>query len=380
VSPCKKAKWDATDARLQTPSCSVPLRMHLPEEELEGVAEQELFEHHRIVVDPGQQMLRIDKFLQIKLGGHISRTKIQAGAEAGNLHVNEKPVKASYKVKPNDVISILLPHPPKVFELLAEDIPFKIDYEDDDLLIVNKHPGLVVHPGYGNFTGTLVNGLLWHFKNLPSMKSAPGVEEPRPGLVHRLDKDTSGVMVIAKNEYSLAFLAKQFYERTNDRRYYALVWGDFEENEGTITGNLGRSLKDRRVQEVFPDGDFGKHAVTHWKVIERFGYVTLVECKLETGRTHQIRAHMKYIGHSVFNDSTYGGDKILKGPVFSKYKQFVENCFQLCPRQALHARSLSFTHPKTKKWVEFNSELPEDMQNMIDKWRHYVSNRPLSES
>ncbi|HTF03995.1 MAG TPA: RluA family pseudouridine synthase [Bacteroidia bacterium] len=354
--------------------------MHLPEEELEGVAEQELFEHHRIVVDPGQQMLRIDKFLQIKLGGHISRTKIQAGAEAGNLHVNEKPVKASYKVKPNDVISILLPHPPKVFELLAEDIPFKIDYEDDDLLIVNKHPGLVVHPGYGNFTGTLVNGLLWHFKNLPSMKSAPGVEEPRPGLVHRLDKDTSGVMVIAKNEYSLAFLAKQFYERTNDRRYYALVWGDFEENEGTITGNLGRSLKDRRVQEVFPDGDFGKHAVTHWKVIERFGYVTLVECKLETGRTHQIRAHMKYIGHSVFNDSTYGGDKILKGPVFSKYKQFVENCFQLCPRQALHARSLSFTHPKTKKWVEFNSELPEDMQNMIDKWRHYVSNRPLSES
>lgn len=338
-------------------------------------SEQELFEHHRIVVDPGQQMLRIDKFLQIKLGGHISRTKIQAGADVGNLLVNDKPVKSSYKVKGGDVISILLPEPKRIFELVAENIPFRIDYEDDDLLIVNKHPGLVVHPGFGNFTGTLVNGLMWHFKNLPSQSG-----EPRPGLVHRLDKDTSGVMVIAKNEFSLAFLAKQFFDRTNDRRYYALVWGDFEENEGTITGNIGRSLKDRRVQEVFPAGDFGKHAVTHWKVIERFGYVTLVECKLETGRTHQIRAHMKYIGHTLFNDATYGGDRVLKGPMFSRYKQFVDNCFKMCPRQALHAKTLSFVHPKTKKWVEFNSELPQDMLDVIDKWREYVKNRPGSEA
>jgi 23S rRNA pseudouridine1911/1915/1917 synthase len=348
--------------------------MDTPEYEIEAGSEQELFEHHRITVDPGQQMLRIDRYLQMKLGGHISRTKIQAGAEAGNLIVNEKPVKSSYKVKPQDVISILLPQPPKNFELIAEDVPFRIDYEDDDLLIVNKHAGLVVHPGHGNFTGTLVNGLLWHFKNLPVKD-----EHHRPGLVHRLDKDTSGVMVIAKTEYALAYLAKQFFERTNDRRYLALVWGDFEENEGTVTGNIGRSLKDRRVQEVFPDGDFGKHAVTHWKVIERFGYVTLVECKLETGRTHQIRAHMRYIGHPLFNDAMYGGNEIRKGPSYSRYKQFVDNCFELCPRQALHARSLSFTHPTTKKWVEFTSELPEDMRNLIEKWRAYVSTRPKGE-
>ncbi len=340
-------------------------------EELTDSSEQELFEHHRIVVDAGQQMLRIDKFLQLKLGGHISRTKIQAGAEAGNLIVNDKAVKSSYKVKGGDVISILLPEPKREFELIAEDIKFRIDYEDDDLLIVNKHPGLVVHPGFGNFTGTLVNGLLWHFKNLPKNS------DQRPGLVHRLDKDTSGLMVIAKTEYSLAFLAKQFFERTNDRRYLALVWGDFTEDSGTITGNIGRSLKDRRMQEVFPDGDQGKHAVTHWKVVERFGYVTLVECKLETGRTHQIRVHMKLIGHPLFNDSTYGGDSIRKGPVFTKYKQFVENCFALCPRQALHARSLSLTHPTTKKWVEYTSELPDDMRLVIEKWRHYVGQRPL---
>jgi 23S rRNA pseudouridine1911/1915/1917 synthase len=337
----------------------------------ESGSEQELFEHHRFTVDPGQQMLRIDKYLQIKLGGHISRTKVQAGADAGNLLVNGKPVKSSYKVKPLDVITILLPQPPKNFELIAEDVPFKIDYEDDDLLIVNKHPGLVVHPGHGNFTGTLVNGLLWHFKNLPVKD-----EDHRPGLVHRLDKDTSGVMVIAKTEYALAYLAKQFFERTNDRRYHALVWGDFEEEEGTVTGNIGRSLKDRRVQEVFPDGDFGKHAVTHWKVIERFGYVTLVECKLETGRTHQIRAHMRYIGHPLFNDAMYGGNEIRKGPSYTKYRQFVDNCFEICPRQALHAKSLSFTHPTTKKWVEFSSELPDDMRNVIEKWRAYVSQRP----
>lgn len=338
----------------------------------DGGPESELFEHHRIIVDAGQQLLRIDKFLQAKLGGNISRTKIQAGADAGNLRVNDKPVKSSYRVKPNDTITILLPHPPKIFDLVAEDIPFRIDYEDDDLLIVNKHEGLVVHPGYGNYTGTLVNGLLWHFKNLPVKD-----EHHRPGLVHRLDKDTSGVMVIAKTEFALAVLAKQFFERTNDRRYYALVWGDFDTDSGTVTGNIGRSLKDRRVQEVFPDGDYGKPAVTHWKVIERFGYVTLVECKLETGRTHQIRAHMKYIGHPLFNDATYGGSEIRKGPMFTKYKQFVDNCFELCPRQALHAKSLSFTHPTTKKWMVFDSELPEDMKNVIEKWRGYVSQRPV---
>ncbi len=334
-------------------------------------AEQELFEHHRIVIDPGQQQIRIDKFLQNRLGGQISRTKIQAGAEAGNLLVNDKPVKSSYKVKPRDVVSVLLPHPPKENYLIPEEMPLDIMYEDEEIILLNKQSGLVVHPGHGNLTGTLVNGLLWHFQHLPKTDN-----EMRPGLVHRLDKDTTGVMVIAKSEYSLAFLARQFFERTNDRKYLALVWGDFDEDSGTITGHLGRSAKDRRVQEVFPDGDQGRHAVTHWKVVERFGYVTLVECKLETGRTHQIRAHMKYIGHPLFNDAMYGGDVIRKGPSFSKYKQFVDNCFALCPRQALHARLLTIQHPVKKEWMEFNSELPPDMKAVIEKWRGYVQNRP----
>jgi 23S rRNA pseudouridine1911/1915/1917 synthase len=339
----------------------------------EEAVEQELFEHHRFTVDPGQEMLRIDKYLQYKLAG-VSRTKIQAAADAGNIFVNDKTVKPSYKVKPRDVISILLPHPPKIFELIAEDIPFNIAYEDESIIIVNKRPGLVVHPGFSNYTGTLVNGLLWHFQHLP--KSS---QEMRPGLVHRLDKDTSGIMVVAKTEFALAFLAKQFFDRTNDRRYIALVWGDFEENEGTVEGNVGRSIRDRKIQDVFPDGEFGKNAVTHWKVLERFGYVTLIECKLQTGRTHQIRVHMKHIGHPVFNDSTYGGDSIRKGTTFSKYKQFVENCFQLCPRQALHAKTLGFIHPGTKEWVEFDSELPADMQALVEKWRAYVQNRPMYE-
>ncbi|MCK6639993.1 MAG: RluA family pseudouridine synthase [Bacteroidia bacterium] len=334
-------------------------------------AEQELFEHHRIVIDPGQQQIRIDKFLQNRLGGQISRTKIQAGAEAGNLLVNDKPVKSSYKIKPKDVITVLLPHPPKENYLVPEEMPLDIMYEDNEIIILNKQSGLVVHPGHGNLTGTLVNGLLWHFLHLPKADN-----DLRPGLVHRLDKDTTGVMVIAKSEYSLAFLARQFFERTNDRKYLALVWGDFETDSGTITGHLGRSAKDRRVQEVFPDGDQGRHAVTHWKVVERFGYVTLVECKLETGRTHQIRAHMKYIGHPLFNDAMYGGDVIRKGPSYSKYKQFVDNCFAICPRQALHARLLTIQHPITKEWMEFNSELPSDMQAVIEKWRGYVQNRP----
>lgn len=336
-------------------------------------SDQELFEHHRFTVDPGQEMLRIDKWLLYKLS-HVSRTKIAAGADAGNILVNGKPVKPSYKVKPRDVIQLLLPRPPIKFELIPENIPLNIVYEDEEFVIVNKQPGLVVHPGHGNFTGTLVNGLLWHFKNLPHAG-----EESRPGLVHRLDKDTSGIMVVAKTEFAIAFLAKQFFERTNDRRYQALVWGDFEEDEGTITGNIGRSLKDRRVQEVFPKGDHGRHAVTHWKVIERFGYVTLIECKLETGRTHQIRAHMKWIGHPLFNDATYGGDRILKGSMFTRYRQFIDNCFALCPRQALHAKKLSFIHPKTKKWVEFESDLPDDMKSVIEKWRNYVTQKPIGE-
>ena len=341
------------------------------DEEPESFNENELFEHHRITVDDGQAMVRIDKFLQNRLGGAISRTKIQAGAEAGNLLVNDQPVKSSYKIKPKDIITVLLPHPPKENYMIPENIPINIAYEDADLLIVNKQPTLIVHPGHGNTSGTLVNALLWHFKNLPLNA------DQRPGLVHRLDKDTSGVMVIAKTEYALAHLARQFFERTNDRRYCALVWGDFEEESGTITGNLGRSAKDRRVQEVFPDGDQGRHAVTHWKVLERFGYVTLLECKLETGRTHQIRAHMKYIGHPVFNDTMYGGDIIRKGPLHSKYKQFVDNCFELCPRQALHAKTLSFTHPTTKKWMVFDSEIPDDMKAVMEKWRGYVNSRPL---
>lgn len=337
---------------------------------IEKDSEQELFEHHRFTVDPGQDLLRIDKYLQYKLSG-ISRTKIQAAADAGNIVVNDKPVKPSYKVKPKDVIAILLPHPPKVFELIAEPIPLNIAYEDDALLIVNKPPGLVVHPGYNNFTGTLVNGLLYHFEHLPNKNG-----DDRPGLVHRIDKDTSGLLVIAKTEFALAHLAKQFYDRTNDRRYYAVVWGDFEQDEGTVTCNVGRSLRDRKVMDVFPDGDNGKHAVTHWKVIERFGYVTLIECKLETGRTHQIRIHMKSIGHPLFNDASYGGNRIVKGTSFTKYKQFIDNCFDLCPRQALHAKTLGIKHPTTGQWMEFTSELPDDMQALLEKWRNYAVSRP----
>ncbi|MCE2773051.1 MAG: RluA family pseudouridine synthase [Bacteroidetes bacterium] len=337
---------------------------------IEKDSEQELFEHHRFTVDPGQDLLRIDKYLQYKLSG-ISRTKIQAAADAGNIVVNDKPVKPSYNVKPKDVIAILLPHPPKVFELIAEPIPLNIIYEDDALLIVNKPPGLVVHPGYNNFTGTLVNGLLYHFEHLPNKNG-----DDRPGLVHRIDKDTSGLLVIAKTEFALAHLAKQFYDRTNDRRYYAVVWGDFEQEEGTITCNVGRSLRDRKVMDVFPDGDNGKHAVTHWRVIERFGYVTLIECKLETGRTHQIRIHMKSIGHPLFNDSSYGGNRIVKGTSFTKYKQFIDNCFDLCPRQALHAKTLGIKHPTTGHWMEFTSELPDDMQALLEKWRNYAVSRP----
>ncbi len=330
---------------------------------------EELFEHYNIVADPGQEPLRIDKFLMDRIP-NTSRNKLQIAAKNGTILVNDEVVKVNYKVKPADEISIVLPYPVRNLELIPEDIPLDIIYEDDDLIVLNKQAGLVVHPGFGNYTGTLVNALVYHFDNLPSL---PNNYFGRPGLVHRLDKNTSGVMVVAKTEEALTHLAKQFYDRTTYRRYNALVWGDFEEEEGTVTGNLARSLKNRKVMDVFEDPEIGKHAVTHYKMMERFGYVSLIECRLETGRTHQIRIHMKHIGHPLFNDFEYGGDRILKGTMFNKYKQFVENCFKLLPRQALHAKSLGFTHPRTKEWMQFDSDLPEDMVAGIDKWRKYAA-------
>jgi len=322
--------------------------------------EQEFFEHHRIIVDKGQSPLRIDKFLVIRLENAI-RNKIQNATEAGNVLVNDKPVKSNYKVKPGDVISVVMSYPPNDTEIVPEEIPLNIVYEDTEILIVNKVPEMVVHPGFGNWCGTLVNALAFHFQD----------SEAKPYLVHRIDKGTSGLLLVAKTEMAQTFLAKQFYDHTVGRKYQALVWGDFQEDEGTVVGNVGRSLKDRKVMTVFPDGDYGKHAVTHYKILERFGYVTLVECILETGRTHQIRAHMRYIKHPLFNDAVYGGDQILKGTVYSKYKQFVRNCFDMIPRHALHAKTLEFIHPATKEKISFDSELPADFATVLDKWRNY---------
>lgn len=330
---------------------------------------EELFEHHSVTADQGQEPLRIDKFLMDRIP-KTSRNKLQIAAKNGSILVNNEAVKSNYKVKPLDEISIVLPYPVRNIELIPEDIPLDIIYEDDELIVLNKQAGLVVHPGFGNYTGTLVNALVYHFDNLPSL---PNNYFGRPGLVHRLDKNTSGVMVVAKTEDALTHLAKQFYDRTTHRRYNALVWGDFEEEEGTVTGNLARSLKNRKIMDVYEDPEIGKHAVTHYKMLERFGYVSLIECRLETGRTHQIRIHMKHIGHTLFNDFEYGGDRILKGTMFSKYKQFVDNCFNILPRQALHAKSLGFKHPKTGEWMQFDSELPPDMVQGIDKWRKYAS-------
>jgi 23S rRNA pseudouridine1911/1915/1917 synthase len=328
----------------------------------------EMYEQFRFEADKKQGLLRIDKFIYSRIE-NASRTRIQAAAEAGNILVNGKPVKSSYKVKPCDVISILVAQPPREYELIPEDIPLNIMYEDDHLLMVNKEAGMVVHPAYGNYTGTLVNALAWHLRDLPMFKTG----EIRPGLVHRIDKNTSGILVIAKTEQALAKLAKQFFDHSCDRRYHALVWGNLPDDEGTITGNIGRSPHDRKIQYVYADGSQGKEAITHYKVLERFGYVTLVECKLETGRTHQIRVHFKHIGHPLFNDPEYGGDAILKGTTFAKYKQFVNNCFTICPRQALHAKTLSFVHPATGEWMAFDSELPDDMQQLLEKWRQYSS-------
>lgn len=352
--------------------------------------DQELFEHYRIEVEKGQHLLRIDKFLMNRTQ-NATRSKIQQSAENGSILVNGKPVKSNYKVKPFDLITVVLAHPPREIELISQNIPINVVYEDNDLIMINKNPGMVVHPGYGNYSGTLVNALVYHFQNLPVNKAGEKKDENgdvvqrttpslRPGLVHRLDKNTSGIMVVAKSEIAMVRLAKDFFDRNLDRIYHALVWGDFKEDTGTVTGNIGRHHKDRKKMDVLDDDDeSGKHAVTHYRVLERFGYVTLLECKLETGRTHQIRVHMQHIGHSLFNDQLYGGDRILKGTTFAKYRQFVENCFTLLPRHALHAKSLGFTHPTTSNYIHFDSELPEDMQSVITKWRGYAVSMGLEE-
>lgn len=335
----------------------------------EVIDEQEdaLFEHHRIVVDKGQALLRIDKFLMARLA-NATRTKIQDGIHHEFIKVNDQPIKPNYKVHPGDVVTVMLPEPPRDTEVIPENISLNIVFEDDHLLVINKPAGMVVHPAYQNWTGTLVNALAYHFQQLPQMQGNEG----RPGLVHRIDKDTSGLLVIAKTERALTHLARQFFDHTIERTYWAMVWGVPEPAQGTINVQVGRSLKDRRMTVAFPEGDYGRHAITHYKVLQDLRYVSVVECKLETGRTHQIRAHMKHIGHTLFNDSMYGGNQVLKGTVFSKYKQFVENCFQIIPRQALHAKTLGFIHPETKEKMRFDSELPEDFKNAIEKWEHYV--------
>ena len=328
--------------------------------------QDDLFEHHRIVADLNQSPLRVDKFLIDRLA-NVTRNRVQAGIKDGFVQVNGNDIKANYKVRPSDIITVSLPEPPRDTEIIPEDIPLNIVYEDEYLLVVNKPAGMVVHPAYQNWSGTLVNALTYHFKNLPEMEGNEG----RPGLVHRIDKDTSGLLVIAKSEQAMSGLAKQFFDHSIERKYQALVWGE-PEQEGTINVNLGRSLKDRRITAPFPDGDFGRHAITHFKVLEYLRYVSHIECQLETGRTHQIRAHLKYIGHTLFNDVTYGGEQILKGTRFSKYKSFVQNCFKVIPRQALHAKSLGFIHPVTSEKMFFDSELPEDMKEALGKWRNYV--------
>jgi len=339
-------------------------------DDLDGTPEQELFEHFRFVADKGQTLLRIDKFLVDRIQ-NVSRNRIQEAAAAEAILVNGVAVKSNYRVKPNDVVSIMMTYPPRETEILPENIPLNIVYEDDSLLIINKPAGLVVHPGHGNFDGTLLNALAYYLKDEPKFNP----NDPRLGLVHRIDKDTSGLLVIAKTEEAKTYLGKQFFNKTTKRLYRALVWGTVEQDEGTIEGHIGRSLKDRQKMTVFPDGDYGKHAVTHYRVLERLGYVTLVECRLETGRTHQIRAHMKYIGHPLFNDERYGGHEILKGTQFAKYKQFVKNCFEVCPRQALHAKTLGFVHPVTHEELYFDSEIPDDMTQLLNKWRGYIAGR-----
>lgn len=336
------------------------------QDDIEG-PDDDLFEHHRIVADAGQTLLRIDKFLMDRLP-NVTRTKIQNGMHDGFVKVNDKAIKPNYKVHPGDVITVSFPEPPRDTDVKPENIPLNVVFEDEHILVVNKAAGMVVHPAFQNWTGTLVNALTYHFQNLPQMPGNDG----RPGLVHRIDKDTSGLLVIAKSEVAMTSLARQFFDHSIERTYQAIVWGVPDPPQGTINVNVGRSLKDRRVTTAFPDGDFGRTAITHFGLLKDLRYVSLIECRLETGRTHQIRAHMKYIGHPIFNDETYGGNKVVKGTVFSKYKQFVDNCFKIIPRQALHAKTLGFIHPATKEMIRFDSELPHDFKEVMEKWEHYV--------
>jgi 23S rRNA pseudouridine1911/1915/1917 synthase len=335
--------------------------------DLDDNGSDDLYEHFRFVADKGQQPLRVDKYLMNKIE-NATRNKIQKAAKDGNIYVNQSSVKSNYKVKGNDVVTVMFEHPPYEFLLVPENIPIDIVYEDDQVIVVNKPAGMVVHPGHGNYSGTLINALTYHFENLPDNSSG------RPGLVHRIDKDTSGLLVIAKTEEVMTHLAKQFFNKTTEREYVALVWGNVEEDEGTIEGHIGRHPKNRLQNTVFLGEDAdekGKPAVTHYKVMERLGYVTLLSCRLETGRTHQIRVHLKHIGHTLFNDERYGGHQILKGTHFTKYKQFVENCFKALPRQALHARTLGFIHPTTGKFLRFETPIPEDIEPCLEKWRNY---------
>ncbi len=330
-------------------------------------SESELYEHHRIVADKRQGLLRIDKFLMSRIE-NASRNKIQQAAKAGNILVNNKPVKSNYRVKPLDIVSVVMTHPPRINEIIPQDIPLNIVFEDEHLVVVNKAAGMVVHPGHGNWDGTLVNALLWHFQQ-------NGEPDLNPLLVHRIDKDTSGILLVAKTEEAQTRLARNFFDHTIDRTYNAIIWGVPKESEGTITGHIGRNLSNRLIMSVFPEGDHGKHAVTHYKTLRNLSYISLIECKLETGRTHQIRAHMKHIGHPLFNDERYGGNKILRGTTSGSYKMFIEDCFQLLPRQALHAKSLGFDHPVTGEKLYFDSEFPPDMSAVLAKWENFIQNR-----
>lgn len=344
----------------------------LPEEEFGEEQDNQLYEHYRFVADKGQGLTRIDKYLSMHIVG-VSRNRIQQAAEAGYILVNDIPVKSNYKIKPFDVVSVVMNRPPRDLEIIPENIPLDIVYEDEDLMVINKRAGLVVHPGFGNYQGTMVNAVAYLLKDTPEYDA----KDPRLGIVHRIDKDTSGLIVVAKNAYAKAHLSAQFFNKTTKRQYVALVWGSVEADEGRIEGNIGRDLKDRMLMTVFKDGEHGKTAITHYKVLERLGYVSLVQCRLETGRTHQIRVHMKHIGHPLFNDARYGGNEILRGTNFAKYKQFVQNCFNICPRQALHAQTLGFIQPRTGEELMFEAPIPEDMTLLLDKWRGYISNREI---
>lgn len=335
------------------------------------IEEEGLYDHYRFVIDKGQEPIRIDKYITERLS-FASRNKVQQAIESGNVVVNDKAIKANYKIRGNDVIQIILPNQVYDYSVKPENIPLDIVYEDQDVIVINKPVGMVMHPGHGNFSGTLVHALLWHCKDLPQITG-----ETRPGLVHRIDKNTTGLIVVGKTEHALNFLSKQFYDRTIDREYLALAWGDIEQKNGRIECNIARNPNDRRYFKAIPDGSSGKHAITNYEVLKRFGYVTLVKCKLETGRTHQIRVHLKYIGHTLFGDKSYGGHEILAGTVYTKYKQFIHNCLELMPHQALHAKSIGFIHPTTKKYMYFEQDIPDNFLNLLAKWENYTKNFEL---